>query len=285
MLLETTNILVIFSLMLSALCCLLAAYLIYKVRQIHVTLYGTEYAVKNLSFGLSQSLQQLELLSHELGLERPLPPLRGWVASPDVLLVLVHHVRNSRPGVIVECGSGASTVVLAQATKLNGRGRVYSIDHDADFAARTRAMLEEYGLSDWAEVAHAPLRWMEIGGNRWEWYDLDSLPTTPPIDLLFVDGPPSNTPKPLARYPAGPILFPRLSPHGAIFVDDAKRPGEAEILRRWSGEFPQLTYREHFCEKGCRELRVNDPSQQQSVVSPMPDGALPRRLSSLRLEA
>lgn len=240
---------------LAALACVLAIRVIRKLRQIHRAALLAESAVRNLSVSLTQNLQQIELLSYELALERPLPPLRGWVASPDVLLALTHHVRRFKPSVVVECGSGASTLVLAQAAKLNGRGQVYSIEHDGEFAQQTRHMLEEYGVADWAEVIHAPLRQTEIAGERWEWYDRESLPETPPVDLLFIDGPPADAPKPLARYPAGPLLFPRLSPRGVVFADDTNRPGETEILRRWAREFPALNHHRHFCEKGCFELR------------------------------
>ena len=266
---------------LAALCCLLVAYVIYKIRQIHRTLYGTDYLVKTLSRNLSQNLQNLELLSHELQLGRPLPPLRGWVASPDILLVLARHIRRCAPDVIFECGSGASTIVLAQAAKLNGRGFVYSVDHDAAFAEKTRGLLADYGLSDWASVTAAPLRWTEIAGTRWEWYDLDALPATPPIDLLFIDGPPGDTPKPLARYPAGPVLFPRLARHGTVFTDDTDRPGETEILRRWAAAFPDMIQHRHFCEKGCHELIREAPATDADDVVVVTRGeAVPQRIAS-----
>jgi predicted O-methyltransferase YrrM len=278
--LEDGDTILLASLILSALCCVLVAYTIYKVRQVHVTIYGTDYVVRKLSLSISENLQYLELLSYELDLDRPLPPLRGWVASPDVLLTLVRHVRRAGPGVIVECGSGASTLVLAQAVRLNGRGHVYSIDHDPDFARRTREMLEEHGLSEWADVTHAPLRQVDIGGMRWEWYDPHSLPVTPPIDLLFIDGPPSDTPKPLARYPAGPMLFQRLAPGGSVFADDTKRPGETEILRRWAREFPHLAQHEHFCEKGCHEIKPRQAKPGDMPRLVIPDEARAQRISS-----
>lgn len=239
----------------SVLVCLLAAYLVYKIRQVHETLYGADYVVRKVSLELSQAFQNLQLLAHELGLEQPLPPLRGWAASPDMLLVVVRHIRDARPEVIFECGSGASTVVLAQAARQNGRGHVYSVDHDEAYARESRALLARYGLSDWATVVHAPLRETEIQGEAWEWYDPDCLPDTPPIDLLFVDGPPAGPQKSLARYPAGPLLFPRLSPRSVVFADDTGRAGEAELVRRWAREFPGFSIREHHCEKGCQELR------------------------------
>src|SRR4029453_6873879 len=52
--------------------------------------------------------------------DRDLPETRGWSASPDFLLGLVAHAMATRPRVIVECGSGVSTVLLARCLSLNG---------------------------------------------------------------------------------------------------------------------------------------------------------------------
>ncbi|HZD26111.1 MAG TPA: class I SAM-dependent methyltransferase [Alphaproteobacteria bacterium] len=242
------------SLALTAVACLLATYLVYKLRQMHVTLYGAHFRLGKLSTDITQNLQRIEQLSHELRLPGPLPLLRGWAASPDVLLVLTRHVRRASPEVVVECGSGVSTIVLAQAARLNDRGHVYSLEHDADFAQRGREWLQEFGLADWATVIHAPLVETADGGD-YAWYDIRNLPRELSIDLLFVDGPPADTPQPTARYLAGPMLFPRLSPAGVVILDDADRPGETEVVRRWMKEFPQFRLHRHHCEKGCYELR------------------------------
>lgn len=234
----------------------LSAYLVYKLRQVHVTLYGADFVARRISADVTRTLQDIDLLRHELALDRPLPQLRGWVASPDVLLLLARHVRRHCPTTIVECGSGVSTIVHARAAQLNGHGHVYAIDHDPAFAEQTRQALYEFGLVDWATVTHAPLTTIEVGGVRAEWYDPERLPEVATIDLLFVDGPPADTPKPIARYPAGRLLFPRLSADAAVFVDDAARPGEVEMLRRWAAEFPELGQHRHPCEKGCVELRA-----------------------------
>ena len=57
------------------------------------------------------------------------PPLRGWATSPDVLLRLHTHIMATRPQVIVEFGSGASTLVIADALRQNGTGKLISIEH------------------------------------------------------------------------------------------------------------------------------------------------------------
>lgn len=58
----------------------------------------------------------------------------------------------------MECSSGASTIVLAQSAKLNGRGHVFSLEHDRDYATKSRVELEKQSLSDWATVIDAPLQ-------------------------------------------------------------------------------------------------------------------------------
>ena len=58
-----------------------------------------------------------------------------------------------------------------------------------------------------------------------------------PIDLLVVDGPPAHAVgHGLARYPALPALEDRLAPGATVVLDDAERPGEQEVLRRWERE-------------------------------------------------
>ena len=66
-----------------------------------------------------------------------LPSTRGWAASPDLLLVLVDLMITERPSLVVECGSGASTLWLALAMRrFKIDGRIVALDHDPVSAAR-----------------------------------------------------------------------------------------------------------------------------------------------------
>jgi predicted O-methyltransferase YrrM len=184
---------------------------------------------------------------------RPFPPMRGWAASPDFLALVVGHAA-SHPSVIVECGSGVSTLALARACERAGRGHVWSLEHLPEMAARTRAWLAEHQLEGHATVIDAPLVPQTGAGPTAVWYAIDGLPDLP-IDMLIVDGPPGNVAGALARYPAGPHLFPRLAEGGAVFVDDAERPDERAMVARWRQEFPSLEPTEVPCEKGAVVLR------------------------------
>lgn len=192
-----------------------------------------------------EALTGLNALIHPIF---PLPPLREWAGSPDFLLELARRVIAKRPLKVVECGCGASTLVLARSCQLLASGHVYSLEHEPGFAQATRDSLKEAGLEEYATVIDAPLESVELSNESFLWYSLASLPDLE-IDLLVVDGP-QATLHPLARYPAGPKLLPRLAPGASVFVDDANRADETEMVRRWMTEFPELLQESHQAEKG-----------------------------------
>ena len=55
------------------------------------------------------------------------------------------------------------------------------------------------------------------------------------ISLVICDGPPSSTRG--GRFGLVPVLRENLAPGFRILLDDARRPGEREVLRRWASEF------------------------------------------------
>jgi predicted O-methyltransferase YrrM len=197
-------------------------------------------------------LAALQGLYLELGVDRALPLSRGWAASPDFLVRVRERLLRRRPMVVVECGSGISTVVTALTLREIGGGHVYSLEHSPEHARATRGELEKHGVQAFATVLDAPLEPQSIDGGQWTWYATRGLPAGA-IDMLVIDGPPKRTGK-LARWPAGPLLFPRLSPGAVVLLDDAARPDEQEIVRRWRAANPGFAFADLWCEKGCIEL-------------------------------
>jgi len=187
---------------------------------------------------LLTEVQALDQLLSRYSPRSPLPVVGGWAVSPTGLLWLVDFVDRVRPDLVVECGSGTSTLWLAQSMREHGRGRVVAIEHQSVFAEKTRAMLRDHGLADWAEVRFAPLTEVATPRGTFPWYDVDP-DTLGEIDLLLVDGPPAAT-GPEARYPALPILSGRLSAGAHILVDDARREGEKTAIARWLEEDHRL---------------------------------------------
>jgi predicted O-methyltransferase YrrM len=248
---------------LAVIACLLSAYTLHKVRLIHILLHDVRDQGHSDNAGLFRQLEALQALYAELRLTRSLPATRGWAASPDFLLELARHALSEQPKVVVECSSGTSTLVLARCMQLNGSGKVYSLEHDPHYAKETRRELLRHGLSAWAEVLDSALTAQEFRNATWPWYDTAGLPPAP-IDMIAIDGPPQATRR-LARYPAGPALFARLAPNAAVFLDDARRPDEQAILRRWAEEYPELHQHLLNCEKGAAMLRYRPETARRGA--------------------
>ncbi|WP_282606793.1 class I SAM-dependent methyltransferase [Pelagibius sp. Alg239-R121] len=239
---------------------LLLAYCFHKIRRIDNNISEILFRVMKIQrtdlVDIFQQRQNLDILQHELSLTRPLPPTRGWAASPDFLLIIARHASEAKPDTVVECSSGTSTVVLASCLRENGKGHVYSLENDKAFAETTRSHLEREGLSEWATVLHAPLVRQDVGERQFSWYDHQNLPDSA-IDMIIVDGPPHLVGN-MARYPAGPKLFTRLADGGTVFADDADRSEEEATLAAWRQEFPTFQEGYHYCEKGCISFRKPD---------------------------
>ena len=204
-----------------------------------------------------RQLEALDAIRDSLEGRVPLPPTRRWAASPDILRELVTLVLERRPQVVVELGSGASTVIIAACLRRLGGGHLWSLEHLSDFAAETRERLASRELDAWVTIVDAPLTELRVGEGTWRWYDLRGFSPEGPIELLFVDGPPAET-GPLARYPALPLLLPRLAPGAAVLVDDLIRPDEQAVIARWRAEVTGLQVRSLSLEKGGSLLTFGD---------------------------
>jgi predicted O-methyltransferase YrrM len=189
------------------------------------------------TFRQLEALQNLNTLLPASGV---LPATRGWAASPDLLVVLVDLVISERPSLVVECGSGASTLWLALAMRRFGiDGRIIALDHDPVFGGKTRDLLARHDVRDLAEVRDAPLESFSLDGETYSWYARRAWEDLTGIDLLFVDGPPATTGH-QARYPALPLLSGSLSPAATVVLDDLVVPDMQKVLRLWLDAYPDF---------------------------------------------
>lgn len=184
----------------------------------------------------------------------PLPPTGGWAASADVLVLLHQLVRDERPQHVLECGSGVSTLVLAYALQDIEGASLVTLEHDRRYLSDTGELLHRHGLSELVELRLAPLVPVEtrMGGERW--YDPEQLPSGP-IDLMFIDGPPSNSGM-AARAPALQLVADRLAPNATIVVDDYLRPGDRDTVTAWMEAEPGFALETYPLEKGAAVLRL-----------------------------
>jgi predicted O-methyltransferase YrrM len=198
---------------------------------------------KEVKTEIKQTFRQLEALqnlSAVLPASDVLPATRGWAASPDLLMVLVDLVITERPSLVVECGSGASTLWLALAMRrFEIDGRIVALDHDPVFGAKTRDLLARHNVSDIAEVRDAPLESFDLDGETYSWYARRAWEDLKGIDLLFVDGPPATTGH-QARYPALPLLSGLLSLVATAVLDDLVVPDMQKVLQLWLDAYPDF---------------------------------------------
>jgi len=229
-------------------CCAGIFYCVRMLRALHSKVSTSTSKITNIlnvqKKQSTHSYYQLEAFQQLMSLLKftaPIPPTRGWVASPDILLTMTDIIRTHKPRLAVELGSGVSTLVIAKA----GAKKVISIDNSDEFATKTRSLLKEHGVRG-VEVRVAPLT-PHVSGV--DWYDTSKLGDLKSIDLLFIDGPPgSNSPD--ARKPALPELLDRLSPKAVIILDDVDRPAERELAEAFARALPNHVLTIHRHEKG-----------------------------------
>lgn len=191
---------------------------------------------------------QKAALLERIGLESgALPHLGSWKADTYMLHRIVDVIEAGPPRTVVELGSGATSLVIAKALTMHGAGQLHSYDSYAPFVGGMHEWLDEHGLA--ASFHHAPLTTRDV---RWPglWYALTEVPGS--IDLLVIEGPPWAV-HPFARGMAE-RLFPLIVPGGTVLLDDAARPGERYVARRWKKAWPDFAW--HYEGAGTKGLLV-----------------------------
>ncbi|HSB55892.1 MAG TPA: class I SAM-dependent methyltransferase [Gemmatimonadales bacterium] len=189
----------------------------------------------------------------------PFPTIQPYMATPELLRHVIHQVLERKPGLIVELGSGISTLIAAYGAEQLGKCQIISVDHEARFRDATQATLAAHGLSHRVKLIHAPLVPVQSGSLRSQWYDPNIIRAAiqesgAEIGMLLVDGPPGMDQK-LARLPAVPQLHDRLAADCVVLVDDARRADEQEMVRQWMQQFPGWDREFVETEKGLILLR------------------------------
>ncbi len=196
-----------------------------------------------------------EHLKTDLQLEQSLPVTADWSAAADFLFLIKNHCLNAMPDNVVECSSGLTTLILARCCQLTGKGHIFSLENVDEYVQQTQNNLKQFGLEKFADVILAPLEEIECNNERFQWYETDKLPDIS-IDMLVIDGPPGFLQK-HSRFPALPKLFSQLSGEARVFLDDASRDEEKEIVDKWLALYPELKHDYIDVERGCSVLTVS----------------------------
>lgn len=209
---------------------------------------------QRLADNLYQQLEALTSIISFLPLRMPLPPMRGWAISPDFGILLINEILKHKPRLVLELGSGVSTLLAGYCLEKTASGKLVSYDHDLKYSKQTRTTMTDHALDHLTEIIHAPLTKLALDRGEWDWYDTARMGQDSKIDLLVIDGPPGQIQK-ISRYPALPVLHEQLADNAVILLDDAARTDESSIVDMWTQEFPEFEYEYRSAEKGASVLR------------------------------
>jgi Methyltransferase domain len=151
----------------------------------------------------------------------------GYVANLEYLEAVAKSSVQT-PGPVLECGSGATTLLLGI---LCGRRdvEVWSLENSVEWQERVMEALKSIGISS-VHVCTSPL--IEYGD--FVWYDPPLAQMPKEFSLVICDGPPGTTKG--GRYGLLPVMGNRLPSGSTILLDDAGRPGEVELIKKWEDE-------------------------------------------------
>jgi hypothetical protein len=184
--------------------------------------------------------------------------MHGWPVSPDFALYLIQLLEKNHYDLILEFGSGTSTVIMAKTLEhLKSAGASKSatlqiaFEHLKKYHDQTLAGLEASKLAKAVQLVLAPLQpYLSPEGNTYSYYtchdklaELANNFSASGIKILMVvDGPPGSTGK-HARYPALPAVLSHFKNHAIdILLDDYARSDEKEVGSLWEKDFKQIGY-------------------------------------------
>ena len=156
--------------------------------------------------------------------------LAGWALDGGSIDLIWTLLKRDEPGMIVEFGSGASTLVFSRfASLMREAGKncaVLSIEESEEFKEQTNGWLRRAGLETAATIVHAPLDAEKNYDRATLIRAFDSLPR--PADFVLIDGPDGPRDDTLLS------LVPYARDGARWVSDDAFRDWGIATLRRWS---------------------------------------------------
>ena len=192
-------------------------------------------------------------------IQHPIAKTRGWAGSPDFIKIIFEAVLKHKPNLILELGSGVSTLYtgnLIKSKQLNSR--ILSLDHEPTFAKVTRENCDLHKIQSIASIQDCTIKTHHINGKEWLWYDTENISLeAQSVGILVVDGPPTFLQK-QSRYPALPILLPYLKNEAIIIVDDYSRADDFQVIERWCKEFSEVKLLQELkdSDKGTAILQI-----------------------------
>jgi hypothetical protein len=233
---------------------------------------------------IANTTQQLEAHQALQALIGDLPaPLHGWPISPDFALQLVRLIRDKRYDLIIEFGSGTSTLLclrtlerfnLHSASQAVPPHRLIAFEHLDAYHQKTTDLVASCSHRSLLDLRLSPLEpWADATGSYSYYAGTAAIAEAiqavaasveqPLKALVIIDGPPGATCH-WARYPAVPIVLDAASGMDLsvdFLLDDMIRADEKEMALSWEQQLQALGlgYQlvDYSFEKGGLLLSVN----------------------------
>jgi hypothetical protein len=156
-----------------------------------------------------------------------------WSLDGTTINFLWKKLQHDRPKVILECGAGVSSLILAKYAASHGSGRsdaptIFSLEQDMQIKKAIESRLAECGLGGHVQILHVPLS--ESASYEIDANELLKQLGSRKVDWLLIDGPAG--PKGCRKWTL-PLLAGFCRSDARWFLDDAFREGELGILREW----------------------------------------------------
>jgi Methyltransferase domain len=160
------------------------------------------------------------------------------------LFNIYEMVRKKKPSIIIEFGSGCSTLMFARALADNGSGHLYSIDASEPFLQRTESYMPE-NLKRYVSLSYSEIEIGEMYGESVMWHR--SVPDVP-ADFVYLDGPDYHDFSfDIETQADGVLLEPKATEGYTILIDGRWKTFQF-TRKNLKGEYAETVDRTHFWE-------------------------------------
>ena len=151
----------------------------------------------------------------------------GWGLSESLFRQLTKRLINTHPQSIVEFGSGGSTVRMLQEFP---EAVITSFEHDEQWITYAREQLN-LRSDNRTQLHFAPLKWQRFLKAPYLSYHISNGQLPASAEIVLIDGPPYSTLR--GREACLYMIHSRIPIGGHVFLDDAQRPWESQIISNW----------------------------------------------------
>lgn len=175
-------------------------------------------------------------LLRDIDLNADFMPWTRAAMRPSTIVHILNEIFINKRRSMIEFGAGISTLYFAWAAKKTN-SFFLSIEESEDWSKVIQSLLEENNLDEHCHLHFVSKQEVVMQGYKGSWYSIDrvkQLVEDKIFDLVVVDGPTAFRPGDAnARRPAVDVLEANLADRYAIFLDDALRAGEKQIIAAW----------------------------------------------------